>query len=119
MFIPVKQADCTVELKKYNEFIERILSFSIQSLVKELDINELRDYIEPEMRVLLNRKKIFCAIQELFQLTYVERLDTYNAFVNDIDFPKYINDERYHLTELSQDVCSVLDNAVESALGRM
>lgn len=109
MFIPVKQAACTAVLHEFNKLIEDILYYSIQSFTETLDFDKLKDNVSPVMSSLLDRKKIKEAVKLLFQLQYIKRVEVYESFINDINFPDSICEETYQLKELSENAYKILD----------
>lgn len=102
MFLPVKRADCTDVLNRLMYAIQRILEYSVQSLFQPLDFQVLSDLVGPEFAPLLSYSKIRSAIEGIFQLSYLEKLEICNAFVNDAAFDQHINDDAYHLSALSE-----------------
>lgn len=102
MFLPVKRADCTDVLNRLMHAIQRILEYSVQSLFQPLDFQALSDLVGPEFAPLFSYSKIRSAIEGIFQLSYLEKLEICNAFVNDAAFDQHINDNAYCLSDLSE-----------------
>lgn len=102
MFLPVKRADCTDVLNRLMYAIQLILEYFVQSLFQPLDFQALADLVGPEFAPLLSYSKIHSAIEGIFQLSYLEKLEICNAFINDAAFDQHINDDAYHLSALSK-----------------
>lgn len=77
--------------------VQVILDYSIQSLVQELDFEQLTKLVDKGLHPLLKKKVIRRDIEQLFQLTYVERTEVNRAFVHDRDFVNHIDDKGYCL----------------------
>lgn len=97
MFLPVKQAECSKFLNRILNMVQVILDYSVQTLVQELDFKKLTDLVDKDLQILLKEKKIRKDIEELFQLSYMERIEADWAFSSDRDFMNHIDDREYSL----------------------
>lgn len=97
MFLPVNQAECSVILYRLIKWVETILEYSVKTLIQELDFDELAKLVEADLAGLLERRKIKKAIEELFELPYLERTEALWAFCNDVEFQGHIDDKNYQL----------------------
>lgn len=97
MFLPVTQARCSGVLNRIMDMVQVILDYSIQSLVQELDFEQLTKLVDKGLHPLLKKKVIRRNIEQLFQLTYVECTEVNWAFVHDRDFVNHIDDKGYCL----------------------
>lgn len=80
MFLPVKQAECSKVLNRIMGMVQTILDYSVQTLVQEFDMKELMELVDKDLRLLLKKKNIQSDIQELFRMTYTERMEADWAF---------------------------------------
>lgn len=68
--------------KRILNMVQVILDYSVQTLVQELDFKKLTDLVDEDLRILLEEKKICKDIEELFQLSYMERIEADYEVVN-------------------------------------
>lgn len=121
MFLEVKRASCSDVLDRLMKMIRTILEYSIRTLVQEPDFDELSGEFEEEFQYLLKRKPVKRAVEALFELTYLERVDVCDGFENDAAFEEYIDDDSYQfreLTERERKVLSGLCNEIYKAVRR-
>lgn len=97
MFLPVKQAECSKVLNRIMDMVQTILDYSVQTLVQELDVQELTELVDNDLRLLLKKKNIQSDIEELFRMTYMERMEADWAFSSDREFMNHMNDGAYCL----------------------
>lgn len=97
MFLPVERAGCSSVLVRIMNMVQTILDYSVKTLVQELDFSELKELIDEDLRMLLERKKIRTDVEALFELSYMERVEADSCFSNDREFEKHIDDDRYRL----------------------
>ncbi|MCD7994735.1 MAG: hypothetical protein LUK37_24330 [Clostridia bacterium] len=101
MFLPVKPAECSAILYRLIKMVKTILEYSVKTLIQELDFDDLTKLVEADLTGLLERRKIKEAIEELFQLPYLERTEALWAFCNDVEFQGHINHKNYQLHQRS------------------
>ena len=110
MFLEVKQAPCAEVPGRLMKMIQTILDYSIQSLVQEPDFEELSESVEEDFRYLFGRAAVHSAIEELFELPYIERTVLCEAFENDSEFKDHINDASYSFRRIPENENKVLSN---------
>lgn len=108
MFLPVRRAPCSDTLNDFILVAKDILLYSIETLTQTLDFASLEAHLKPELRKILEYKKVQNGVDAIFQLSFLDRVEAYEAFCENICFEQHINDEHYCFQKLSPEANSAL-----------
>jgi hypothetical protein len=114
MFLKIKRAPCSDSLNALILMVKETLLFSTESLMESVDFVSLEARLEPEVRHLLHYKAVKEGVAGIFQIPYLERLDVYHAFCEDICFEQHIDDELYCFHKLSPTAHDALNQLCKS-----
>lgn len=99
MYLDVRPAE-TGALEQLTELVSVILEDAARvRLPGPPDIPELERLLPAPFRRLVSRPSVREAVEALYRLPYLERLQVYEAFQNDIAFPRHMDDSRYRLSD--------------------
>lgn len=126
MYYAVQPAEVDT-LEKLTDLIAVILEDSARILPPgPPDLKALEPLLPSEFRFLISRPSVQEAIEAVYQLPYADRRRVYEAFQNDIAFPKHIADGGYRLSDLPacsmdghtalKDLCTCLYKIVAGGL---
>jgi len=114
MFLPVEQAACAQALDGLTRMLRTVLEYAADPPVPPPDCAQLLEQIPPEFRPLLARKPISRTIEALFALPQPDRLAVRDAFCNDIDFDRHMDDGSYQFRRLNGEGALLLKNLCDS-----